>query len=146
MNDKVKDCVICYPELIPEQKMIFSNEHCAFFQIPQKILLGSGIIVPNNHKNNVFELSEEEFISTFKLLSEVKSYLDEKHNPDGYNIVWNTNSAAGQHLFHAHLHVIPRFNNEPLTGQHLHTLICTDENKRTNSRTNSRCKTSKRGF
>ena len=87
MDNRKKDCVICNPDLIPEQKMILSNDHCIFFQMPQKILIGSGIIVPKIHRRNVFELTDEEVLATFHLLAEVKSYLDEKFKPDGYNPV-----------------------------------------------------------
>lgn len=127
---KVENCVLCYPEIMPEQTMRLSNDNCMFFQIHQDILKGSGIIVPKKHRVNVFELTEEEVADTFKLLKEVKKLLDKEHNPDGYNIVWNTGSAAGQHMFHAHLHVIPRFNDEPLAGLDLHHLINTKENLR----------------
>ncbi|WP_338012217.1 HIT family protein [Paenibacillus beijingensis] len=58
--------------------------------------------------------------------------LDELHQLQGYNLVWNTNKAAGQHLFHSHLHVIPHFEDEPLTaGKDLRSFINgVKENKR----------------
>lgn len=123
-------CVLCNTKLMAEQKVVLSNKSCIFYQIPQDILVGSGIIVPKKHKRNVFELTDEEIKDTFDLLKDVKEYLDDLHNPDGYNICWNTDSAAGQHMFHAHLHVIPRFKNEPLAGKDLLSFIRVEENKR----------------
>jgi lincosamide and streptogramin A transport system ATP-binding/permease protein len=43
------------------------------------------------------------------LLHEVKAYLDNKYKPQGYNVGWNV---GGQEIFHAHLHVIPRYESE----------------------------------
>ncbi|GGF90433.1 HIT family protein [Paenibacillus abyssi] len=126
-NDK---CVFCNQEIEKRQKQILRNNHCIFFQMPQEVLIGSGVIVPIKHRENVFELTEEEWLSTYSLLQEVKRHLDELHYPQGYNLAWNTNKAAGQHLFHSHLHVIPRFEDEPLTGKDLRSFIGSEENKR----------------
>jgi hypothetical protein len=37
-------------------------------------------------------------------------------SPDGYNVGWNGGRVGGKEIIHAHLHVIPRFRQEPLTG------------------------------
>jgi histidine triad (HIT) family protein len=98
--------------------------------MPQEILIGSGVIVPKKHRENAFELTEEEWMGTYSLLYEVKKHLDVLHQPQGYNLAWNTNKAAGQHLFHSHLHVIPRFEDEPLAGKDLRSFIGVKENRR----------------
>ena len=126
-NDK---CVFCNLELEKRQKEILSSESCIFFQMPQEILIGSGVIVPRQHRVNVFELTDKEWNDTFSLVKQVKEHLDSLHNPDGYNLQWNTHGAAGQHLFHSHLHVIPRFNDEPLVGKDLRSFLGKEDNKR----------------
>lgn len=42
----------------------------------------------------------------------LKTRLHEQHHPDGYNVGFNDGAAAGQTVFHAHLHVIPRFDGD----------------------------------
>ncbi|OAB39768.1 HIT family protein [Paenibacillus glacialis] len=123
-------CVFCSPEQETRQREILSNESCIFYQMPQEILIGSGLIVPRLHRVNVFELTDKEWHDTFTLVKQVKEHLDELHNPDGYNLQWNTDGAAGQHLFHSHLHIIPRFKNEPLVGIDLRSFLGKDDNKR----------------
>ena len=54
---------------------------------------------------------------TFLLLKEVKIYLDKKYKPDGYNVGWNVGKVGGQNVAHAHLHVLPRYKDEPLAGK-----------------------------
>ncbi|HJJ71894.1 MAG TPA: HIT family protein, partial [Methanocorpusculum sp.] len=50
--------------------------------------------------------------SIFLLISEAKQMLDEKFSPDGYNIGINCGEAAGQTIFHVHVHLIPRYTGD----------------------------------
>ena len=50
--------------------------------------------------------------------------------PTGYNVGWNCGSEAGQEVFHAHLHVIPRFADEPLAGKGIRHWLKQEENRR----------------
>jgi diadenosine tetraphosphate (Ap4A) HIT family hydrolase len=83
-----------------------------------------------NFKNRKFALSKEELNDTFSLLKQVKEVIDKEYKPDGYNVGWNCGSVAGQHIFHAHLHVIPRFADEPYAYKGIRHWFKSDENKR----------------
>jgi diadenosine tetraphosphate (Ap4A) HIT family hydrolase len=124
----MKDCPFCNIE--EQGNIILYNEYCLFLQKNQPVLIGSGIIVPRNHRETVFDLTNEEWNATFDLLKEVKKLLDEKYRPQGYNIGWNVGSIGGQHIFHAHLHVIPRYENETYAGRGIRHWIKKPENKR----------------
>lgn len=123
-------CPLCNPEMIEDQKAVLSNEHCLFLQMPQKVLKGSGLIVPRKHRPTVFDLTEEEWHATFSLLKEVKKWLDDMDQPDGYTIGWNSGETGGQHIFHAHLHVIPRFQDEPYAGRGIRSWLKDIDNMR----------------
>lgn len=43
------------------------------------------------------------------LALEIKAFLDNKYHPDGYNVGYNCGEAAGQSVFHCHMHIIPRY-------------------------------------
>jgi histidine triad (HIT) family protein len=116
--------------MIEDQKAVLSNEHCLFLQMPQKVLKGSGLIVPREHRPTVFDLTEEEWHATFSLLKEVKKWLDDMDRPDGYTIGWNSGETGGQHIFHAHLHVIPRFQDEPYAGRGIRSWLKEIDNMR----------------
>jgi len=47
-----------------------------------------------------------------ELVVAVRDQLDRLYHPDGYNVGFNDGVAAGQTTFHAHLHVIPRFDGD----------------------------------
>ena len=74
-----------------EQKVIFENDLVLFLQNVryQGALKHSGVIIPVQRKETVFDLSEAEVIATFRLLSVVKKWMDESFAPDGYDIGWN---------------------------------------------------------
>ena len=94
----------------------------------QGALKHSGVIVPVRHAETVFDLTAEELAATFAMLARVRVWLDEQHSPDGYNVGWNAGAVAGQQVFHAHLHVIPRFAQEPLAGRGIRAHLKGDDN------------------
>ncbi|MEK4520946.1 MULTISPECIES: HIT family protein [unclassified Psychrobacillus] len=126
----MNDCPFCHLDLIDNQKVVLENENCMFIQVPQEILIGSGLIIPRAHRETVFELTEQEWTATKYLLKEAKDYIDKLYNPDGYNIGWNCNSIGGQHIMHAHLHIIPRYVDEPYAGKGIRHWLKSPENKR----------------
>ena len=102
----------------PDQKIILGNDTVLFLQNEkeQGALLGSGVIIPVRHAETVFDLTQEEVCETFELLKQVKSWMDDRYHPDGYNVGWNCGATGGQIDMHAHMHVMPRFRQEPYAG------------------------------
>lgn len=118
----MKSCVFCNLDLDSHQNIILSNEECLFLQLNESnkeggLLEGAGVIVPKKHRETVFDLTESEWSQTYSLLQEVKKYLDQEYNPQGYNLGWNCGAVGGQHISHAHFHVIPRFKDEPFADK-----------------------------
>ncbi|MEK3886339.1 HIT family protein [Bacillus sp. FSL K6-3431] len=129
------DCVFCHPKLEPRQKILFSNEYCMFLQLEKaqikgNQLEGAGLIVPKKHRETVFELTHDEWNATYTLLQDVRGYLDKMYHPQGYNLGWNCGEIGGQHIFHAHFHVLPRYVDEPLAGKGIRYMFKGPENKR----------------
>jgi len=128
------NCPFCFPENHLKQKITLSNEHCMFLQKPQEILIGSGIIVPKKHRETVYDLTLDEWNDTYELLHEAKKLIDVKFKPQGYNIGWNVGKVGGQEIFHAHLHIIPRYEDEPFAGKGIRHWIKQSENMRDSAR------------
>jgi diadenosine tetraphosphate (Ap4A) HIT family hydrolase len=123
-------CPFCFTEPDQQQQIVLSNEYCYFLQKPQPVLIGSGLIVPKEHRETVFDLTPEEWQATYSLLQEVKALLDEQYAPQGYNVGWNCGEVGGQEIFHAHLHVIPRYEDEPLAGKGIRYWLKQHDNQR----------------
>ena len=100
----------------------------------EPVLIGSCIIIPKAHKVTVFDLSPAEWEATKQLLDVLKLYLDGKYRPDGYNVGWNVGDIGGQDVFHAHLHIIPRYSDEPYATRGIRSWIKSEDNKRTQAK------------
>ena len=71
---------------------------------------GHTLILPKNHYANVMELPEETTAKAFTLAKKLAAHIQTSLNADGVNILQNNNEAAGQTVFHFHIHVIPRYD------------------------------------
>ena len=123
-------CPFCPPQ-VDDQPTPLENESSLFIDLKHPVLQGSGVIVPRAHRPSVFDLTQEEIASAFSLLAEVRSFLDGEHEPQGYNVGWNCGAVAGQTVFHAHLHVIPRYAGEPHAGKGIRHWLKQEANRRT---------------
>ena len=124
------DNCFCCDYKINDHKKLFENEYAVCFTVDDPILVDSCVILPKAHKETPFDLSVDEWAATKDLLDRTRQYLDEKCHPDGYNLGWNVGRVAGQIVFHAHMHVIPRFYDEPFAGFGIRHWFKMDENKR----------------
>jgi len=73
---------------------------------------GHALLIPIRHIPTWFEASAEERTALFKALDTVKVIIEKDHRPDGYNIGVNCGPAAGQTIFHLHVHLIPRYSGD----------------------------------
>ncbi len=73
---------------------------------------GHTLIIPRRHVASFFELTPDEVAACMALIKQEKTHLDEEFSPDGYNIGVNVGPAAGQSIFHVHIHIIPRYKGD----------------------------------
>ncbi|SET29029.1 HIT family protein [[Clostridium] polysaccharolyticum] len=73
---------------------------------------GHVIILPRYHAANIFELPQEITAKAFVLAKKIATVLKKVLGCDGINILQNNGEAAGQTVFHLHIHVIPRFKDD----------------------------------
>ena len=73
---------------------------------------GHALILPKNHYANLFELPEEDAKEAICLAKKMATIMKDKLGCDGLNLVQNNGEAAGQTVFHFHMHLIPRYEND----------------------------------
>jgi len=73
---------------------------------------GHALLVPKNHYANFFEMDDEMIAKAFVVAKKVGANMMEKLGCDGFNLVQNNGEAAGQTIFHFHLHLIPRCKDD----------------------------------
>ncbi len=73
---------------------------------------GHSLILPKNHYKNIYEIADDTAAKVLPLAKKMATLMTEKLGADGFNIVQNNNEVAGQTVFHFHVHLIPRFNDD----------------------------------
>lgn len=73
---------------------------------------GHALILPKQHFANLYELDDETASKVLKVAKRVTGALKEELGCDGYNLVQNNGEAAGQTVFHFHMHLIPRYKGD----------------------------------
>jgi histidine triad (HIT) family protein len=98
---------------VPAQ-IVDSDEHTVAFMDINPATPGHALVVPRTHSADLFEVSDEDLERTMlaarRLARRMKAALD----PDGFNILNSCGAVAWQTIFHFHLHVVPRYEDDPL--------------------------------
>jgi diadenosine tetraphosphate (Ap4A) HIT family hydrolase len=103
------ECPFCDPE----QASILDQDALTFSILDAfPVSPGHTLVIPKRHVSDWFDLSEEEQVSLLRAVTRTKERLDQELHPDGYNIGINVGAAAGQTVWHVHVHVIPRYDGD----------------------------------
>ena len=76
---------------------------------------GHVIVLPKKHASDVFSIPDEDLSKAICVAKKVAAALKEAYKCDGVNILQNNGEAAGQTVFHLHIHVIPRFEGDNIS-------------------------------
>ncbi len=106
------DCIFCkiIDGEIPSYKVYEDDHILAFLDITQGTK-GHTLVIPKKHTPNIYELDTETATQVFTTVPKIANALKETFNPIGLNIV-NNNDKPLQSVFHFHVHLIPRYEND----------------------------------
>ncbi len=76
---------------------------------------GHALILPKCHASNLFDLPDDIAAKVMVLAKKIAARLKEGLHADGINLVQNNGTAAGQTVFHFHLHLIPRYDGDTVS-------------------------------
>lgn len=107
----MSDCIFCQivSGQIPSSKVYEDEEVLAFLDITQ-VTKGHTLVIPKHHYRNMLEMDAEAASSLFARVPKIAQQLREKLGASGVNIINNNEEAAGQTVFHTHVHLLPRFD------------------------------------
>lgn len=109
----MSDCIFCkiIKGEIPSATIFEDDE---FKVILDRFPSGEGhvLIIPKNHVANIFEIDEEQAGRLFKLAVKVSKVMKDVLGFENMNILQNNGEVAGQSVFHFHMHLIPRYEND----------------------------------
>jgi len=109
----MNDCLFCkiINGEIPSDKVYEDERTFAFLDIMPNNP-GHTLVVPKKHFENIFDTPNEELYGIFKTVKKVSKAINTAMGSDGINIAMNNKAAAGQIIFHTHIHIIPRYKND----------------------------------
>ena len=73
---------------------------------------GHALLLPKEHYKNLFELDDETAQKAILVAKKMAGKMKDALGADGFNLVQNNGEAAGQTVFHFHMHLIPRYEND----------------------------------
>jgi diadenosine tetraphosphate (Ap4A) HIT family hydrolase len=103
-------CIFC--DYLNRKEFIAENELAFAIYDNFPVNKGHVLIMPKRHFASYFDATQDEIKAFYDLIHKIKDLLDSKFKPDGYNIGINIGEAAGQTIFHLHIHVIPRYTGD----------------------------------
>ncbi len=103
-------CPFC--SLSKDAELICETATCVAFYDAFPVSPGHALIIPKRHVPSYFDLTNHEREAMNVMLTYVKKIIDQRYHPDAYNVGLNIGQAAGQSIFHAHMHVIPRYSGD----------------------------------
>jgi histidine triad (HIT) family protein len=98
---------------VPAQ-IVDSDEHTVAFMDINPATRGHALVVPRTHAADLFEISDDDLQRTMLTARRLADRMRRALHPDGFNILNSCGAAGWQTVFHFHLHVVPRYEDDPL--------------------------------
>lgn len=109
------NCIFCaiVDGVIPAAKVYEDDQILAFMDI-NPANPGHLLVIPKRHYRNIFDMDVEMAGKIMRVGTRLASVVKTALNPDGLNLLQSSESAAFQTVFHFHLHLIPRWEDDSL--------------------------------
>lgn len=109
------DCIFCkiIAGEIPAARIYEDDETLAFLDIHPNVK-GHALIIPKSHVKDLREAAPAEMAAVLKTAQRIAPAILKATNSEGFNIAMNNGAAAGQVIFHWHVHLIPRTSDDGL--------------------------------
>ena len=111
----MRDCIFCRIAAgeLPAARILETPKVLAFLDIAP-VHYGHTLVIPKVHHQNLLELPDPLWMEMGQVCRRVAQALQTTLSAAGFNVHMNNFEAAGQVVFHAHLHVIPRYHSDGL--------------------------------
>jgi histidine triad (HIT) family protein len=110
-----EDCIFCkiVAGELPSET-VQEDQHTVAFMDINPWTRGHALVIPRNHSPNIYEVSDEDLQHTAIAAKQLAVRVRERLRCDGVNVLNASEPAAWQSVFHFHMHVIPRYDDDPL--------------------------------
>lgn len=106
----MEHCIFCQIIAgdIPASK-VYEDEHVLAFLDITQVTQGHTLVIPKKHVRNLLDMDTETAQQVFAPVPQLARRLQTVTGASGLNIINNSEPVAGQTVFHAHIHLLPRF-------------------------------------
>lgn len=107
------DCIFCkiVKKEIPAE-VVYEDENSLAFLDITPINPGHILLISKEHHENLYDLPDETLSKMAPIIKKLAIAVKSAVNAEGINIGMNNDRPAGQIVFHAHFHIMPRFSND----------------------------------
>jgi len=130
MTDTTQLCPFCINNNLLKVNILYEDDLWYITDREEGSINNAAMAITKRHIETPFELNEEEWKALQQIIAKMKEIVDHRESPDGYNIGWNVYKTGGQNVPHAHLHLLARYDDEPLSGKGIRYAFKQVENKR----------------
>jgi histidine triad (HIT) family protein len=111
----MEDCIFC--KIIKKElptKIIFENDDFLAFSPLEQVSKGHTLLIPKQHFENVFNFETKSLERLMGVAQKIAKELMEENGATGINLLHASGKDAQQSVFHFHLHIVPRYNEDGL--------------------------------
>jgi histidine triad (HIT) family protein len=110
-----EDCIFCaIASGEGPGEVVQQDEHTVAFMDINPWTRGHALVIPRRHTRNLYQIDDEELARTTAAAKRLAQRMRDRLGCDGINVLNSVEPAAWQTVFHFHLHVIPRYEDDPL--------------------------------
>ena len=112
----MSECIFC--QIIRKEapaSIVYEDEQVVAFLSNRPVNVGHTLVVPKKHYENIYDIPEEEVGYLFKIVKRIACAVNDAISVEGIRIMQNNGEAAGQVVFHLHVHVLPLEPHNQLT-------------------------------
>ena len=109
----MENCIFCkiVRGEIPDFRVYEDADTIAFFDIKPNNP-GHTLVIPKKHSENLYDMDDHSLAAIMRTAQKIARAVKAAVQADGINLAMNNESAAGQIIFHPHLHIVPRFTED----------------------------------
>ncbi len=95
-----------------KSEILYETESSISFLDHRPVSKGHALVISKRHFQNILDVDEETMCDVMKVAKGISARINDIYHPAGINLIQNNGELAGQTVFHFHVHVIPRYDDD----------------------------------
>jgi histidine triad (HIT) family protein len=109
------DCIFCkIVRREAEASIVYEDAEVLAFMDIRPVNPGHTLVIPKQHYVDLFDTPEQVIAAAHQVTKKVAAAVKLATHADGISIIQQNGKAAGQDIFHLHIHIIPRFEDQKM--------------------------------